>query len=264
LHKQVVLEICVDPVFVIGAPRSGTSVLAWSLAQHTEFWTSPESDFLYWLFGRGRMDEAMAKSLDRTDEGWLARLNLNLGDVTEALGIGVNALISRSSDGRRWIDQSPTYTLAPHDMARLFPGARFLNILRDGRNVVNSMVSSGFGVSWASDFRDACRTWAHFVERAQAFAEARPTRCLTVHYSALVEDPTAMFARILTFLEAEQDPAPATFFKNNRINSSYQDDNSTSEYAAPADPWSIWTEEQRVVFMEEAGETMAKYFAPVA
>lgn len=45
------LKICPDPVFVIGVPRSGTTIVAWALAQHTRFWTSEESQFMWDLFG---------------------------------------------------------------------------------------------------------------------------------------------------------------------------------------------------------------------
>ena len=39
-------------VFIIGCPRSGTSVFSWALAAHPNFWTSAESDYLADLFGR--------------------------------------------------------------------------------------------------------------------------------------------------------------------------------------------------------------------
>lgn len=265
VHEQVVLEICENPVFVIGAPRSGTSVLSWSVASHPDFWTMPETDFLYWLFARGHLDDAMTKSIDKTETGWLTRLGATRAELTEALGVGINALFSKASGGLRWVDQSPTYTLATNELARLFPGAMFLHILRDGRSVVNSMINSGFSTSWATDFRLACRTWATFVERAESFAEARPARCTTVPYASLVADPQSMFAEIHEFLNAPQDPGSADFFMNNRINSSFGKDGPPAQYTGPSEPWETWTIEQRETFNQEAGETMAKYgFAPVA
>ena len=47
--------LCPDPVFILGAPRSGTSILVWALAQHPEFWGSAESNMLYHLFGDGHL-----------------------------------------------------------------------------------------------------------------------------------------------------------------------------------------------------------------
>ena len=39
-------EIAVRPIFIVGAPRSGTSVLAWALNEYTELQSFPETDFL--------------------------------------------------------------------------------------------------------------------------------------------------------------------------------------------------------------------------
>lgn len=253
LRKQVI-EVCEEPVFVIGSPRSGTSVLAWSLAQHPDFWTSPETDFLYWLFGRGRLTEALGRSVDRADGGWLQRLGLARGDLVAALGLGVNGLISSKSGGRRWVDQSPTYTLIAPELAELFPDARFLHILRDGRGVVHSMVNSGFDVGWASDFALACRTWADFATIAARFQREHPERCLTVHYGDLVADPTGVFAEVLEFVHAPLHAGPAAFFASNRINSSFQADGPPA--ADQPDPWESWSDAQRSTFRREAGETM--------
>ena len=152
----------------------------------------------------------------------------------QALGLGINALISSKSDGKRWIDQSPTYTLVAAELSEMFPGARFLHILRDGTSVVHSMINSGFSTEWATDFEGACRTWSVFVGNASQFQEAHPERCLTVPYAALVEDPRELFGQILEFVHAAQHPGPATFFSSNRINSSFQPDGALEGAPRPS------------------------------
>ena len=176
----------------------------------------------------------------------------------QALGLGINALISSKSDGKRWIDQSPTYTLVAAELSEMFPGARFLHILRDGTSVVHSMINSGFSTEWATDFEGACRTWSVFVGNASQFQEAHPDRCLTVPYAALVEDPRELFGQILEFVHAAQHPGPATFFSSNRINSSFQPDGAL-EGAPRPEPLELWSESQRAVFAEVAGETMDRH-----
>ena len=39
-------ECRIGPVFIVGAPRSGTSMLHWALVQHENLWGSVESDFI--------------------------------------------------------------------------------------------------------------------------------------------------------------------------------------------------------------------------
>ena len=49
-------------MFVIGSPRSGTSVLPWSLAHHWDFWTSDETEFIFHLFARaGEVHQALSE-----------------------------------------------------------------------------------------------------------------------------------------------------------------------------------------------------------
>ncbi len=69
MHEEIGIQICRRPVFIIGSPRSGTSVLAWALAQHKDFWTAGETDFLFHLFGQGRLETAWAASGGSGDGG---------------------------------------------------------------------------------------------------------------------------------------------------------------------------------------------------
>jgi hypothetical protein len=266
------VRICPDPVFVIGSPRSGTSILAWSLAAQDDFSTFSESDFIFHLFGQGRLEEAYRTVGDHVGGGWLAEKDVSREEFFAHLGLGLNALLTSRAKTARWVDQSPSYTLIARRLAELFPGASFLHILRDGRQVVNSMINSGFEAPWAKEFRTACRTWAHFARVASAFEVEWPERCLTVPYAELVASPEEWFDRILEFIGAPPSPAPALYFGSHRINSSYDRGSmrtgdgrafSPVTTSGPADPSSEWTPEQQEIFWEEAGEAMAQHgFAP--
>ncbi len=188
------------------------------------------------------------------------------------MGRGLNELITRQAPGKRWVDQSPSYTVMLDALAELFPGAFFLHILRDGRRVVHSMINSGFDTWWAQDFREACVTWTKFVEAGMRFERAAPERCMTVLLEELAEDPRESFARILPFIEAPPDGAPATFFAGNRINSSYQPETRrggrppvaaapapSERPGGPVEPWAVWTPDQRAIFLEEAGAALVRY-----
>ncbi|MGH2686088.1 MAG: sulfotransferase family protein [Actinomycetota bacterium] len=265
------LAVCSKPVFVIGSPRSGTSILAWSLAQHPDMWTSSETDFLHHLFGRGHLDEAFVQAEERATGGWLKEQGISRPEFLEFLGLGINAVITSRSGGRRWVDQSPTYTLMVSSLAALFPDAFFLHIFRDGRKVVNSMLNSGFETPWAKDFPTACQTWARFAEVAMTFRDQNPSRGMTVLLDELAENPSERFDEILDFLQAERHEGPAEFLASHRINSSFDPRSQrgregwrgegapTRSEGDPADPWSAWTDEQREIFVREAGEQLVRY-----
>ncbi|MDX1546873.1 MAG: sulfotransferase [Rhodothermales bacterium] len=249
-------------VFVVGSPRSGTSALAWALAQHPDFWTSAESDFILPLYGRNRLREVYDSSVAdiTTRPRWLKKHDVGYAEFARYVGYGLDCLYRSRSGGRRWVEQSPSYTMMLQDLLLLFPGASMLHAVRDGRRVVASMLKSGFPMPWATDFKKACQTWSAFALRGLHASRAHPDRVLEVRNEALIADPAAACARIFAFLEAPEDAQPAAFLRASWVNSSYGDDRQSAE-RAPWEAWSLW---EKRTFESEAGEAMDALGYPVA
>jgi hypothetical protein len=158
-------------------------------------------------------------------------------------------------------------------LADMFPDARFIHVLRDGRRVVHSMINfhralgnpeavermkkAGRLPPWATDFRDSCQTWARLVGIASDFCQRHPDRSLTVTNERLITDADQTMREVLEFLGVPYDSAPAQFLRTHRINSSFAA-SGRSDQSPPAltEPWWEWTTEQRAVFYEEAGAAM--------
>src|SRR5258708_38213495 len=98
-------QICPNPVFIIGSPRSGTSVLAWSLAEHSQLWTSGESHILSYLYGSGQVDQALRKAMD-IPNNWFQEEGVQRSELLASLGLGLNALFTSRSQNKRWVDQT--------------------------------------------------------------------------------------------------------------------------------------------------------------
>jgi hypothetical protein len=254
---------CHQPVFIIGSPRSGTTALARALAEHSGLWTSHESYVLHGLFGDGRPARVHHKQANRDAFGWVITEQVDRAEFLAYVGLGLNALFTSRAGGRRWIDQTPMYTLMVDDLAELFPDALFLHILRDGRGVVNSMMSfnqkfaerpeaARHVPSWATDVAEACRTWASYVTRADEFCLRNPARTLTVVNEALSADPVRGFDGVLGFLGLATEPGPASRFGGQRINSSFV------RGTGRPDTWDSWPVGHREVFVAEAGAAMAE------
>jgi hypothetical protein len=267
------LPICAHPIFIIGSPRSATTILAWSLAQHSQLWTSDESQILWDLFGDGRLNKNYQRD-GRPDGSWLRKQGIEKAEFLRFLGLGLNALFTSKSEGKRWIDQTPFYTLMVDELVNMFPGAFFIHILRDGRAVVNSMihyrdrfddkVASNCGkkdfAPWATDFRGACRTWSQYVEVSLAFGASYPARCLTVVNEQLVANPSRGFREIFDFIRVPEEDSPANYFQSNRINSSFsRAGQKSSKIPKILEIWEGWTTNQKGIFQEEAGRTLEKY-----
>jgi hypothetical protein len=231
-------------------------VTAWALAQHPDFWTSAESDVLYHLFGKGHLWAAVSTALERSDGSWLTVNKVSRAEFNSHLGLGLNALFTSRSSGRRWIDQSPTYTLILTELASVFPAAKFVHVLRDGRSVVTSMLNTGFDTAWATDFAEACRTWTHFVRHAREFEIRQPDRCLTVRLADLEQAPADAFEKVFSFLGAAVSDAASAYLAKNRINSSYADAEHSEDSAYGLACWDSWSDAERELFRDLAGDAL--------
>lgn len=261
------MPICPNPVFVIGSPRSGNTVLGRSLAEHSEFWTSGESDFLYRVFRDHFMQRAFDRAIQMPGRRWLRLEDVDREEFLAYIGMGINALFTSRSDGRRWIDHTPLYTLIVDTLGEVFPGASFLHIARDGRDVVHSMLHFSHAVSdpavgrylrqsvpWATDMRSACEAWRDYVATAMAFCDEHQDRALVVRYEDLAADPEAGFLDIHRFLGVGDEDGPARFITERRINSSFGDRARPTAEGV----WEGWDEERRRIFAEVAGPTMVR------
>ena len=258
---------CPKPVFIIGSPRSGTSVVPWALAHHGSFWTTRESSFFLELFPPGVLDRAFGAA---HEVGWADELAVDRATFTASVGLGLNALLTSRSGGRRWIDQTPANTVIVHELAELFPGAQFLHMVRDGRRVVHSMQHFGRTLGadlkargglpeWATDFRTSVRTWCDFVTMALEFEAEHPDRCIRMRLEDIVADPPAGFQQLLDHLRESANTQPAAYFATQRINSSFGDAAGNADPTAVArepDPFRSWASEDQQTFAEEGAAAL--------
>jgi len=191
----------------------------------------------------------------RGERHWLSNQGVTLDEFLEYIGLGINALYMNRSGGLRWIEQTPAYTLNLYDLSKMFPGAHFIHIVRDGRDVVNSMLHSGFPWKWASDFQVACKTWVGFVKAALEFEDTNPTRILRVYHELLITNSSKKLKKILDFLNLPYEEATTELYKSRKIiNSSFKNE-SERERLKWQNSWSL---EQKVIFASICGSLLVK------
>jgi hypothetical protein len=97
----------------------------------------------------------------------------------------------------RWADKTPAYLASLEELDVVWPEARFVVLVRDGRDVALSLLDVPFGPNnvWA-----AARFWAHGIRLGEEAEGRFPDRVLTVRYEDLVERPAEEARRICSFL----------------------------------------------------------------
>ena len=120
-------------------------------------------------------------------------------DVIEA----VFAAYAEQHGKPRWGDKTPIYVRHLPLLARLFPQARFVHLIRDGRDVSLSYLAVPWGPStiWQS-----ARKWRGDVTAGRRAGEALgPARYAEVRYEELIDDTRATVERVAAFVDLPFD-----------------------------------------------------------
>ena len=244
---------CEHPIFVIGSPRSGTTALAVALSQHPGLWAGQEGRFITRLFRGGRLNQALSMETVESPPGWLTAESVDRAEFFAYMGLGINALFTSRSGGKRWIDHAPRNTPMASQLAELFPGACFLHIVRDGRRVVHSLRNLPV-VEKRWEFEAACSVWRDRVNQGANLVEALPDRALQIRNEDMKTEPAVTFRRILEFLDMPHDDAPAEFSAANCVNSSFPSTDLPEDV-----PWLGWSPHHQAMFVDIAGEAMKRF-----
>jgi len=200
-----------QPIFVVGVPRSGTTLLAAMLAAHSRLGCGPETNF-FALLGRADRRALFSRATwpQRALE-WLSSPLLEGESLLRRFELERSQLEWRLKSGRRtpeglltalmeahlaavgkarWIEKSPVHALHLETLRRWFPAAPVVRIVRDPRDVALSVA----GVPWGpGDYPGGLLYWRRFDERSARFFAT--DRCvLSVRYEDLLQAPDAVLA----------------------------------------------------------------------
>jgi hypothetical protein len=220
------LPIKERPIFLIGAPRSGTTLLRYVLSSHPRIHIPPESNFIPRLLGtrpHRALKRAEAVDLVRTAltyrsffkdwHGGRPNPSALIDGLKEPTPSRiVDALFceyARQFGAQRWGDKSPIYTMHVDILARAFPTAQFLHVIRDGRDVALSMQENYRGTRFFYiDVYYAARSWkTRVLAAAGAGARLGPSRYLQLRYEDLTSNPETVIRSMCRYLGESYDPA---------------------------------------------------------
>lgn len=194
-------------IFLLGFPRSGTTLLEQVLAAHPRISTLEEEATLATAYQAFLSNEEACASLTQLGDDEAAAWADHYWKAVHAHGI--------KTAGRVFVDKQPAGTLNLPIIARLFPHAKILFAIRDPRDVVLSCFRQAFRMNAMSyAFTDLVETARCYDACMTLAAEARARLqldWLDLRHEALVDDFVAEVDRVVRFLELEADPAMADF-----------------------------------------------------
>jgi tetratricopeptide (TPR) repeat protein len=199
------------PVFVVGLPRSGTTLVEQILASHSRVFGAGELQLarnsykaLPEVTGRSSSVQDCLDHLDRDLVGYLARQHLD-------------GLADRNASADRVVDKMPDNTFYLGLMAVLFPRARFIHCRRDLRDTALSCWITNFAqVNWACDSHHIASRAAEYRRVVDHWRRVLPVSIFEVDYESLVGDLEKTSRDLVDWCGLEWDPACLEFHKTRR------------------------------------------------
>ncbi|MEZ4218178.1 MAG: sulfotransferase [Myxococcota bacterium] len=202
-----------SPVFMVGSARSGTSLLRLMIGHHPRIAANPEFGMAVDALGPNGEFPALEDYY-----AWLARDRIaNLYGFEVDRRLDYPHLVDSFLRQRAIREGKPIATATVHHrydlVLRIWPDARFIYILRDGRDVARSVIHMG----WAGNVWYGCQRWIDAEDRWARFAPTLPPeRVLEVRYERLILEPRAELERICAFYGVAYDDAIFDYTKSSR------------------------------------------------
>lgn len=260
------------PVFVVGAGRSGTTVVQDALGSHPEIISSvSEAPFVCAIgsaagglaYGEtvGYRVRTLRTPLEYTNDA-LRRIAF---ETTMGAHLGLRRVLREVLRSRkvpfgirRWCTKTFPGPRVADGLYALYPDARFVYVFRSGCDVVHSRTR--FAPMRERSFEDHCREWAESVERYEYLLS--DDRAHSVRHECLTERPEEVFGGLFSFLGVSQHAGPATFATTTLVHPldapTEVDVAVRQRLSDRAPPYETWTQLQREKFKSLCGNAMSK------
>lgn len=220
-------EICLpdNPVFVVGYPRSGTTLLQSLIATQESVITFPETHFFNVIEKKlffdscgqvsgDSLSSAFTAIYEKTEILFTVQEQKEIVKLVAEYSMGAKALfellvyrligsrIPANPKSWRWLEKTPNHVYFLDRILSMYPKARFVNIVR---NPVAAILSrkQKFPFNKETPIEALAAMWRRAVSEAANFETKVPQQILTVRYEELASDVVGVMRCVAGFLELD-------------------------------------------------------------
>lgn len=236
-----------DKVFILANPRSGSSLLRIMLNSHTRIVAPPEAGFLQWWHDKykewsldwnyddkieeyiadlqsSRKIETWGLNFDEVKNVIAMRGPATYGDLTASIYLSYAK--SKSKQPRVIVDKNNYYIFHLSTLAEVWPDAKYILLVRDGRDVACSykaladlQSNSPYRPKLPVGIVDIANEWKVNNERILSFFESLPSAFhYTLRYEDLILSTEEELTRLCDFLGVTFEASMLSFHISNRLN----------------------------------------------
>ena len=255
-----------EPGFIIGVYRSGTTLLRYVLDSHSKIAVPPETNFLYPLADLWRSEwvknGVQGAGLDESA----------LLDRLREFASGVFDDYATAKGKSLWVDKTPAYTDILDFLDAMFgERCRYIMLYRHGLDVASSLANAyekqvlgGPAKEYADAHSNPPRLtfshyWAEQCEKMLAFESAHPTQCHRIYYERYTTEPEKYLPPLFEFLGESWSPEVLSFNKKHH-DFGLQDSKilETRRFKPNIGTYDCWSAEEIAAAKEITADTMIK------
>ena len=224
LFRKTESEVPAPAPFIVGVGRSGTTMLRLMLDAHPELTIPPETHFVPEFIDAiegGAGPEQAVETMTAVRQ-W-GDLHTEPAEVVERWrglerfepGAALRCFYEMYAERQgkpRWGEKTPSYVKSMRKIEGALPEARFIHVIRDGRDVALSRWKRSLGKDPAPASQVA-ETWERRIRRAQRHG-SKVGHYLELRYEDLVTDTEPNLRRIAEFLELDWNPVMMRYYEH--------------------------------------------------
>lgn len=269
--------------FILGNPRSGTTLLRLLINEHSQLGVPPESGFMEWWYDKYKdwtSDEFSdeKKLIDFAEdihgskkfEGW----DLSTTDIIDAVSgsttyqYAIDSIYRAQTQKPKIGDKNNYYISILSKIDTIYPDTKYIHLVRDGRDVYNSYrniakidANTPYLPQLSDQIAIVAKEWMENNAMIESFLVDKPS--MTVRYEDLITDPETTLTGIFEFLGETYEPSVLHFYEDNKepaITMEWKgktneeiDKNNVGKYLVSL------TAEEILEFESIAGESLEKY-----
>ena len=220
LPRAGVRDATPQPIFVLGFPRSGTTLVEQMLSAHPRVAAGDELPLIGQI--AGMVSHQFCSPLGYPTalaELWMADHHDGLDELRDHYLRNARRLGAMQKAGAAWFtDKMPLNETHLGFIALLFPQAPLIHVIRHPLDVVLSVFANDLthGFCCAYEMETAARHYVLVTELVEHYRREMTLRYLPIRYEAIVEDQAASLRRMLDFIGEEFDPNCLDFHENRR------------------------------------------------
>jgi hypothetical protein len=202
-------------LFILGVPRSGTTLLRTILDSHPHLAVGPECPWIAGSYGKVFSFRELYSALANDRFGPVCNFEgVSKSDISMAMGKAISSILNSyaaAKGKKRWLEKTPNHITEIPFLIEVFPQGKYIHIIRDGRDVACSSFKER-EKNWGKNLmnRDeaiantrlnALQRWCAWIGQFEKWQQEYQLDTCQIRYEDLVRDPRTVLARILEFLE---------------------------------------------------------------